>query len=127
MPSALVGAVAFRKERLNGTPCCRSLANLFDTVTRSWGADGREGCRGAAPDGLGSSPVPENGQARHSRRDDAAAASLKKFYAFGAKRGMDMPEKLAALMQQIKEEMPQWLALEKYNDMAVDPEEFWSL
>ena len=36
----------------------------------------------------------------------ANAASLKKFYAFMAERGLVKPEELATLKQQIKDELP---------------------
>lgn len=56
------------------------------------------------------------------------AGSLKKFYTFMAEKGMVKPEELAALNQQIKEEMPEWLStLERYNDMDVDLEDVWPL
>lgn len=51
----------------------------------------------------------------------ANAASLKKFYAFMAERGLVKPEELATLKQQIKDELPDWLAaVERYNDPDVD-------
>jgi site-specific recombinase XerD len=49
------------------------------------------------------------------------AASLKKFYAFMAEKGMVKPEELTALKQQIKEEMPDWLdTLDRYNNLDLD-------
>ena len=51
----------------------------------------------------------------------ANAASLKKFYAFMAERGLVKPEVLASLKQQIMDELPDWLAaVERYNDPDVD-------
>ena len=51
----------------------------------------------------------------------ANAASLKKFYAFMAERGRVKPEEFASLKQQIKDELPDWLAaVERYNDPGVD-------
>jgi hypothetical protein len=49
------------------------------------------------------------------------AASLKKFYAFMAEKGMVKPEELTALKQQIKEEMTDWLdTLDRYNNLDLD-------
>jgi hypothetical protein len=49
------------------------------------------------------------------------AASLKKFYAFMAEKGMVKPEELTALKQQIKEEMTDWLdTLDRYNNFDLD-------
>ncbi|MBM5802140.1 MAG: recombinase [Cyanobacteria bacterium K_DeepCast_35m_m2_023] len=51
----------------------------------------------------------------------ANAASLKKFYAFMAERGLVTHEEFASLKQQIKDELPDWLAaVERYNDPDVD-------
>jgi site-specific recombinase XerD len=56
----------------------------------------------------------------------ANAASLKKFYTFMADKGMVKQEELAALNQQIKDELSEWLAtLERYNDLDLDDD--WSL
>ncbi|MEA5424761.1 hypothetical protein [Synechococcus sp. CCY9202] len=58
----------------------------------------------------------------------ANAASLKKFYAFMAERGLVKPEELATLKQQIKDELPDWLgAVERYNDPDVDFEDVWPI
>ena len=54
------------------------------------------------------------------------AASLKKFYAFMAERGLIKPEELDALRKQIKEELPDWLeTLERYNTPDDDPPDGW--
>ncbi|MEB3185454.1 MAG: recombinase [Cyanobacteriota bacterium] len=51
----------------------------------------------------------------------ANAASLKKFYTFMAEKGMITAEELAALKQEIKEQMPQWLdTLERYDNVDLD-------
>jgi TPP-dependent pyruvate/acetoin dehydrogenase alpha subunit len=51
----------------------------------------------------------------------ANAASIKKFYAFLAERGLVKPEELATLKQQIKDELSDWLgAVERYNNPDVD-------
>lgn len=56
------------------------------------------------------------------------ATSLKKFYTFMAEKGLVKPEELAALKQQIKEEMPEWLStLERYNDIDVDLDDIWPI
>lgn len=58
----------------------------------------------------------------------ANAASLKKFYAFMADRGLIKPEEFASLKQQMKNELPEWLdAVERYNDPDVDLEDDWPL
>ena len=58
----------------------------------------------------------------------ANVASLKKFYAFMAERGLVKPEEFASLKQQIKNELPEWLgAVERYNDPEVDFEDVWPL
>jgi hypothetical protein len=54
------------------------------------------------------------------------AASLKKFYAFMAERGLIKPGELDALRKQIKEELPDWLeTLERYNTPDDDPPDGW--
>ena len=56
----------------------------------------------------------------------ANAASLKKFYAFMAERGLVKPEELDALKQQIKEELPDWLdTLERWMNPESDPPDGW--
>jgi len=51
----------------------------------------------------------------------ANTASLKKFYAFMAERGLIKPEELASLKQQIKDELPDWLdAVDRYNNPDFD-------
>ncbi|MFN4866146.1 MAG: hypothetical protein ACK5GZ_07485 [Cyanobium sp.] len=51
----------------------------------------------------------------------ANAASIKKFYAFMAERGLVKPEELATLKQQTKDELSDWLgAVERYNNPDVD-------
>ena len=56
----------------------------------------------------------------------ANAASLKKFYAFMAERGLVKPEELDALKQQIKEELPDWLdRLERWMNPESDPPDGW--
>jgi site-specific recombinase XerD len=56
----------------------------------------------------------------------ANAASLKKFYAFMAERGLVKPEELDALKQQIKEELPDWLdTLERWRNPESDPPDGW--
>jgi site-specific recombinase XerD len=58
----------------------------------------------------------------------ANAASLKKFYTFMAEKEMVKQEELAALNQQIKDEMSEWLAtLERYDDLDVDLEDVWPI
>jgi hypothetical protein len=57
------------------------------------------------------------------------AASLKKFYAFLADKGVVDKEDLDELKQTIKEEMPEWLAtLRRYDDLSIeDMEDVWDL
>ena len=51
----------------------------------------------------------------------ANATSLKKFYGFMAEQGLIKPEDFASLKQQIKDELPDWLAaVERYNDPGAD-------
>jgi site-specific recombinase XerD len=51
----------------------------------------------------------------------ANATSLKKFYGFMAEQGLIKPEDFASLKQQIKDELPDWLAaVERYNDPDTD-------
>jgi site-specific recombinase XerD len=58
----------------------------------------------------------------------ANAASLKKFYTFMAEKGKVTQEELAALKQEISEQMPEWLAtLERYDNLDVDLEDVWPL
>ena len=58
----------------------------------------------------------------------ANAASLKKFYAFMAERGLIKPEEFTSLKQQIKDELPEWLgAVDRYNDPDVDLEDAWPI
>jgi site-specific recombinase XerD len=58
----------------------------------------------------------------------ANAASLKKFYTFMAEKGRITKEELAALKQEISEQMPEWLAtLERYDNLDVDLEDVWPL
>ena len=57
----------------------------------------------------------------------ANAASLKKFYTFMVERGDTPPEDLEILREDIKEEMPEWLAtMRRYDDPNVtDMAEVW--
>ena len=49
------------------------------------------------------------------------ATSLKKFYTFMYENGLIKKEELTDLKQEIKEEMPEWLAtLERYDDPSVE-------
>ena len=49
------------------------------------------------------------------------ATSLTKFYTFLVEKGLVKPEELAALKQQVKAELPEWLeALERYDDPDVE-------
>ncbi len=55
------------------------------------------------------------------------AASLKKFYSFMFEKGEIDEEALDFLMNEIKTEMPAWLAtMDRYDDPSIeDPEEIW--
>lgn len=55
------------------------------------------------------------------------AASLKKFYAFMNEKGLVDDEALVAMNEQIKQEMPEWLAtMERYDDPDIDDmDEVW--
>jgi hypothetical protein len=45
-----------------------------------------------------------------------------------AERGFVTPEELAALKQQIKNELPEWLGtLKRHNDMDVELEDGWPI
>ena len=57
------------------------------------------------------------------------AASLKKFYQFMLTKGKIDRADLDGLKQEIKEEMPEWLAtVERYDDPDInDPAEVWGL
>ncbi|PIP65629.1 recombinase [Candidatus Peregrinibacteria bacterium CG10_big_fil_rev_8_21_14_0_10_49_16] len=49
----------------------------------------------------------------------ANAASLKKFYTFMVERGLTSPEDLAILQEDIREEMPEWMAeLRRFDNLA---------
>ncbi len=54
------------------------------------------------------------------------AASLKKFYDFLAERGEVDPEDVKDMKQEIKEELPEWIAtVKRYDDPDVDMEDVW--
>lgn len=57
------------------------------------------------------------------------AASLKKFYTFLHERGMVTQDDLDMLKEEIKEEMPEWLATqERYSDLSItDMSEVWGI
>ena len=57
------------------------------------------------------------------------AASLKKFYGFMLENGSIQQEALDELKEQIKEEMPEWLAaLARFDNPDIDdPAEIWDL
>lgn len=49
----------------------------------------------------------------------ANAASLKKFYTFMVERGLTSPEDLEILQEDIREEMPEWMAeLRRFDNLA---------
>ena len=56
-------------------------------------------------------------------------ASLKKFYEFMYERGLVSEEALKEMREQIKEELPEWLAtMRRYSDPSItDPEDIWGI
>ncbi len=59
----------------------------------------------------------------------SSASSLKKFYSFLREKGLVDAESVQQLYEEIKEEMPDWLAtLERYDDPDItDSAEIWGL
>jgi len=57
------------------------------------------------------------------------AASLKKFYEFMHERGLVSEEALKEMREQIKEELPEWLAtMRRYSDPSItDAENIWGI
>lgn len=56
----------------------------------------------------------------------AYAASLKKFYAFMHERGQVNATQLEEMKNEIKEELPEWIAtVKRYDDPSLGSEEVW--